>query len=290
MLRDTHSELLGGAERVRTRVRRFAPWTPQAYTLELLERVQGVLDEYVDYLPLTIPQIFYRLVGRYEYEKTERAYVRLCEHLNRARRARIIPMTTIRDDGTTPLPPSAEQFLDVMRYRAERLMLDHTVGQKTRLVVTCEAAGMAPQLGRVANPHGSASHKQRRHPTRGHRAAHRSRHLPTSASARKTGAPEADQPTEGHPTMKIDAELAVESLWQAFEWEPIKLTQIFDRIASRLHRHPVFRNMSITEVDRLLADARREAEQDLSDYEWRLAAAFRDAIASEETDANGVAA
>jgi len=33
-------------------------------------------------------------------------------------------------------------------------MLNRTVGQKTRLVVTCEAAGMAPQLGRVAKPYG----------------------------------------------------------------------------------------------------------------------------------------
>ena len=90
--------------------------------------------------------------------------------------------------------------------------------------------------------------------------------------------------------MQIDAELAVESLWQAFEWEPIKLTEIFDRIASRLHRHPRFRDMPITEVDRLLADARRDAEHDLSDYEWRLAAAFRDAIASDETGTDGVAA
>jgi hypothetical protein len=90
--------------------------------------------------------------------------------------------------------------------------------------------------------------------------------------------------------MKIDAELAVESLWQAFEWEPIELMEIFDRIASRLHRHPRFRDMSITEIDRLLADARREAEHDLSEYEWRLIRAFRDAIASEETETDGVAA
>ena len=79
--------LLGGARRVRTRVRGFAPWAPRGTTLELLEQVRGVLDEYEDYLPLTIRQIFYRLVGAHNYEKTEHAYARLCEHLNRARRA-----------------------------------------------------------------------------------------------------------------------------------------------------------------------------------------------------------
>jgi hypothetical protein len=124
--------LLGGALRVRTRVRGFAPWAPRGTTLELLEQVRGVLGEYEDYLPLTIRQIFYRLVGAHNYEKTEHAYARLCEHLNRARRARIIPMASIR----------------------ENFKLDRSAGQKTRLIVTCEAVGMVSQLGRVAHPLG----------------------------------------------------------------------------------------------------------------------------------------
>jgi hypothetical protein len=150
-------QLLGGAERVRPRVRGFAPWTPRAETQALLDQVRGVLGEYEAHLPLTIRQIFYRLVGVHEYEKTERGYERLCEHLNRARRARIIPMDAIRDDGTTIIAPdawdSADQFLSVTRYRAQHLKLDRTAGQKIGLV-NCEAAGMALQLGRVANPFG----------------------------------------------------------------------------------------------------------------------------------------
>jgi hypothetical protein len=59
-------------------VRGFAPWSPQAATLELLEQVRAVLDEYENYLPLTIRQIFYRLVGAHNYDKTEQAYDRLC--------------------------------------------------------------------------------------------------------------------------------------------------------------------------------------------------------------------
>jgi hypothetical protein len=145
--------LLGGARRTRTRVRGFAPWNPQGTTLHLLEQVRGVLAEYEDYLPLTIRQIFYRLVGAHDYEKTERAYARLCEHLNRARRARTISMDAIRDDGGTVLAPTtwrdAAEFLDTVRATASKLMLDRTTGQKTRLIVLCEAAGMAPQLERV---------------------------------------------------------------------------------------------------------------------------------------------
>ena len=150
--------LLGGARRVRTRVRGFAPWAPRGTTLELLEQVRGVLDEYEDYLPLTIRQIFYRLVGAHNYEKTEHAYARLCEHLNRARRARIIPMASIRDDGGVISAPdswdSVEQFMRTNRVMAADFTLDRSAGQKTRLVVDCEAVGMVPQLERVAHPLG----------------------------------------------------------------------------------------------------------------------------------------
>src|SRR5262245_21299040 len=109
--------------------------------------------------PLSIRQIFYRLVGAHDYEKTERAYQRLAEHLNRARRARIIPMNVIRDDGGTISKPncwdSAEQFMATVRALAKKFTLDHSAGQATRLVVICEAGGMVPQLERVAHPFGA---------------------------------------------------------------------------------------------------------------------------------------
>jgi hypothetical protein len=153
-------DLLGGAQRIRPRVRGFVPWSPHADTRALLDQVRAVFEEYRDYLPLTIRQIFYRLVGKFEYAKTEQAYERLCEHLNRARRARIIPMDYIREDGGTVLAPtffdSADDFLDNCRAWAEEFLLDRSTGQKTRLVVNCEAAGMAPQLERVAGPYGIA--------------------------------------------------------------------------------------------------------------------------------------
>jgi hypothetical protein len=117
-----------------------------------------VLGEYEAHLPLTLRQIFYRLVGAYGCEKTERAYERLGEHLVRARRARLVPMEAIRDDGGTVITPTmwagAEEFLDTVRDQAGRLWLDRTAGQKTRLAVICEAAGMAPQLARVTRPYG----------------------------------------------------------------------------------------------------------------------------------------
>jgi len=137
-------------------VRGFAPWKPQKATTVLLEQVGRVLDEYHAYLPLTVRQIFYRLVGAYDYPKTEQAYERLGDHLNRARRARLIAMSAVRDDGGTIRRPhfwdSKQDFLDSVRASAERFRLDRTADQPTRLAVICEAGGMVPQLFRVTEP------------------------------------------------------------------------------------------------------------------------------------------
>lgn len=74
------------------------------------------------------------------------------------RRAQIISMDAIRDDGGTIIKPeaweSAEDFLEAVRHQGKTLRLDRTAGQPTRLVVACEAAGMVPQLARVAGPFG----------------------------------------------------------------------------------------------------------------------------------------
>jgi hypothetical protein len=69
----------------------IADWR-QADTLALLNQVMAVLDEYAEQLPLALRQILFRLVGAYLYEKTERAYKRLTEALNKARRARLVPI------------------------------------------------------------------------------------------------------------------------------------------------------------------------------------------------------
>ena len=52
----------------------LAAWKPQKGTQEILNQVQEVLAQYREHWPLTIRQIFYRLVGVYGYEKTENGY------------------------------------------------------------------------------------------------------------------------------------------------------------------------------------------------------------------------
>jgi hypothetical protein len=142
------------------RPRGFIDWRPQRRTHLLLDAVLEELTEYAEQLPLTIRQIFYRLVGRDLIDKTEAGYGRLVELCNRARRARVIDMEAIRDDGVSgSLSTGAgwespgdwiATLIDDTQYYAR----DRQEGQETRLLIWCEAGGMVPQLERVASPYG----------------------------------------------------------------------------------------------------------------------------------------
>jgi hypothetical protein len=124
----------------------------------LLEQVRSILAEYANHLPLSLRQIYYRLVGAHGYEKTEQAYDRLGEALNRARRSGMIGWETIRDDGYeihTPWSLSspdelARNFLDDIR----TFRLDRQEDQPRRLMIAIEAAGMLPQVRRIADEFG----------------------------------------------------------------------------------------------------------------------------------------
>lgn len=140
------------------RPRGFASWTPQRRTLDLLGSVDAVLAEYADYLPLTLRQVFYRLVGAHGYEKTESAYDRLGETLNRARRSGLVAFQAIRDDGLTELVPAAfsgkPDFWKAVSYTAETYRLERLARQAVALELWVEAAGMAPQLASAVEEYG----------------------------------------------------------------------------------------------------------------------------------------
>jgi hypothetical protein len=135
-------------------------WAPRPETRELLDRVNQVLAEYAD--PLTLRQIFYRLVGVHGYDKTELAYDRLGEILNKARRARLVAMGAVRDDGFTSAVPitfeDEDEFFAAVGAWAQNLRLDRQRGQPRRLALWCEASGMVPQLQRIAEPFGISVH------------------------------------------------------------------------------------------------------------------------------------
>jgi hypothetical protein len=141
-----------------TRVRGMASWTPQPATLAVIALVKAILTEYANYLPLTIRQIFYRLVGIHNYDKTEKAYKRLGEYLNRGRRSGMIPFDAIRDDGITMVEPrfwdDPAELVRAFIREAEQFHLDRQIGQPRRLLFAIEAAGMVPQVQRIADPFG----------------------------------------------------------------------------------------------------------------------------------------
>jgi hypothetical protein len=140
------------------RVRGLAVWRPRARSLALVEQVEAIFAEYADFLPLTIRQIFYRLVGVHGYEKTEGAYKRLGDALNRARRSGIISWETIRDDGFQIQTPTAwdspEQLAAAFLDGLHSFRLDRQDGQPLRLLIAVEAAGMLPQVQRIADQYG----------------------------------------------------------------------------------------------------------------------------------------
>lgn len=133
-----------------TRPRGLAPWRPQKRALQTVENVKLVLDQYAAYVPLTIRQIFYRLVAQHLIDKTDNDYKRLSGYCNRARRAGMLPFDVIRDDGVTEIAGIFQSGPDdVLRYvhnLPKRFALDPQANQPVHQMVICESAGMVPML------------------------------------------------------------------------------------------------------------------------------------------------
>jgi hypothetical protein len=144
-----------------TRPRGFIPnYAPRPDTLALINATIGELNTYVPiYGPMTVRQIFYRLVSTVAFPKQEKDYKRLCEILQKARRGRLIGFDQIRDDGDTiELPDgyrSLEHFVSNVRYWGANYELRKDIGQPIRQLVMIEAAGMVPQIVRTAAPFGA---------------------------------------------------------------------------------------------------------------------------------------
>jgi len=134
----------------RKRPKGYAPWHPRVETEDVLCQVDEVLSEYRDYLPLTVRQVFYRLVGAFGFPKTEQAYERLCNYLVRARRARLIPFEAIRDDGVSVLRhlhfDGEDDFYSYVHRLGRNYTQDKLAGQGYAIRLHCEAEGMMPQM------------------------------------------------------------------------------------------------------------------------------------------------
>ena len=141
------------------RVKGFAAWKPHKPTEATLADVLAVLDEYEDYLPLTVRQVFYRLVGIVGkgYPKTENFYATVQEICNRGRRAGLIPFDAIRDDGVSrrggesrfALYESPEGYYASNDELHNHYRRSWHADQPAYVAVLCEASGMVPMLERA---------------------------------------------------------------------------------------------------------------------------------------------
>jgi hypothetical protein len=133
-------------------------WNPYAKTRRRLAQVDEILAEYEAHLPLTLRQIFYRMVGAYDYPKTKQAYENLSYTLGMARRAGRIPFEAVRDDGITAYTPrvyvSPWEFWCDVADNAESYRRERQENQDARVEVWCEAAGMASQIASVVAEYG----------------------------------------------------------------------------------------------------------------------------------------
>ena len=146
-----------------TTERGYRIWTPQRKTLAVLDQINEIFDEYEAQRPLTIRQIFYRLVAAYDFPKQETDYGRLINYLDRARRARMIPFDWIRDDGVRgedygevwnePKTPEdwLAAYLKEQQGAWQNYYISLDTGQPRRVELWCEAAGMHDQLKRIAD-------------------------------------------------------------------------------------------------------------------------------------------
>ncbi len=130
---------------------------PNAKGRSVLAIVLSVLDDYRDHWPLTIRQVFYRSVAAHGYPKTQRKYLDLCRYISTFRRAGLVPWSAIRNDSGTAETPNhyrdADEFLALVRRAADAYTKDRLALQQVSIEVWCEAAGMVPQLVRVAAPY-----------------------------------------------------------------------------------------------------------------------------------------
>ena len=118
-------------------------------TLDLFAAVNGILGEYEG--PLTLRQVYYRLVAAQIIQNTENEYKGLSKHLTRARLAGLVDDSRIIDRvrATIRVPcwPDLSHFLQTVRrsYRREKW-----TSQDYNLEVWCEKDAVAGVLEAIA--------------------------------------------------------------------------------------------------------------------------------------------
>jgi hypothetical protein len=112
----------------------FKKYRPQARSMGLIRDIKSVVDELVEQWPITLRQIFYRLIGAYGYAKTDQFSSKVQEMLAELRRGGQISMDVIRDDTLTVIEQAGftgvPGFWKSVRYQAEHYARLRQEGQK----------------------------------------------------------------------------------------------------------------------------------------------------------------
>lgn len=140
------------------RVRGSRVWKPQKKTQAKLEHLFAVLDELADYWPVTIRYIFYRLVGRFGYKKTDEVEDAFQYIIDQGRRSGLIPWEAIDDGRSSALYPfefgDADGFTEWLSRRIDRAQLDRQANQLQVVEVWCEAVGTVSKLKDLCGEYG----------------------------------------------------------------------------------------------------------------------------------------
>lgn len=141
------------------RAKGYMTWNPKQESLNLLAQVQSVLREEAGELPVTARYLFYVLVGKHGFPKTENDYARLCNMLVKARRAQLIPFGSLRDDkansqgGDFGYSDAAEFWRDLQE-SGEGYSRQTRQGQETYVELWSEGNSPVPMLARAARRYG----------------------------------------------------------------------------------------------------------------------------------------
>ena len=129
-------------------------WHPYKKNQIRLAQVQQILEEYQEHLPLTVRQIYYRMIAVYRHPKGDSFRDSLYDLMVNARRAGDIPFESIRDDGIQGggyWDPDLDSHLRSIDRVLTNYDADRQAGQDIRLEAWCESAGMLPQLRRICD-------------------------------------------------------------------------------------------------------------------------------------------
>jgi hypothetical protein len=147
-------------------------WNPAPSTVELIDNVEAVLNEYAAQLPLSLRQIYYRLIAKGQIEKSDNSIDRLSYHVANARRAGRIPFGALRDDTATDVlgeggregDMTPEGYMGGVKRKRDALLTDNNYHrgaherQPAAIDLWCESAGMVPQLSNVVAKYGVCAH------------------------------------------------------------------------------------------------------------------------------------